>query len=512
MPKKPAISPHVSVYGPVALEREVQTDRQARWDEETLIWGDADDLPLRILNAVNKSPTTMGCLDATEAFISGSGFTDEGLMNMVVDKDGTTLWELHCQLAQSMTYLESFGVNFKFDQKGRITNSYHQGPECLRFVKSKTKKIETIKHNPYFGTAEYKIDFTTCYPVFDISKVEEQVQTALETGEYGGQMYFWGTTRPPYKFYPIPKYWTGEKWIYVDAGIQEFHKENMDNGFFQSVLFNIIGDPNQKSRNPKYMKLETQTDGSTKRVPDKTIGEELDDQMSKKFAGTKKAGGAMVFWSQNADSSVKITAFPVNAQFDVLAGTFQDAIKGICIATKVDPILLALQGNGLINSGDSARAVIEYMQSKVVRHQKVLENFYNTIMLPNLQTKTQAKVVIKNYSPISLSVTVEDKFWEVFSDAEKKEYVKKNVPGAQEIIKDPPQVVDPQTGEPLTPEETQLSEGLSKLSMIEIVRIQGIVNRFRKGLLTIDVAKQLIKAKGLTDLEINTWLGVEPTE
>jgi len=506
--KKASISPTPTAFGgtPSALERTQSTDRQVRFDENTIIWGDRDDLPLRIMDAVNSSPTTTSCLNTLENFIAGSGFEDPELMKMVIDKEGTTLWDFHLQIVPYMTLLESFAVNFKFDRKGRITSSYVVGAESCRFVKPIGKKIFSIKHNPYFGTAEYKAELTTEYPVFDIASIKEQVNILDEN--FNGQMYFFGTVRPPYKFYSVPKYWSGEKWIYVDAGIQQFHKENMDNGFFQSTLINIIGDPNQKSKNPAYMKSVTQTDGTTKLVPGKTIGEEFNDQMTKTFSGSRKAGTAMVLWSLNEQQAPKITAFPVNSQFDVLAGTYNDAIKGICTATGVDPILLSIQNNGLANAGDSVKAVIEYTQSKVKRQQSILENFYNTVMLPNLQVKTDSRVKIMNYVPITTSVTVEDKFWDVLSDQEKKDFVKQNVAGMAKIIKEPEIVVDEETGEPLTPTETQLNESISKLSGMDIIRMQAIARKFAKGEITLEQAKLLLKSKGLSDIDVNTWLGI----
>lgn len=506
--KKASISPNPVAYGgtPSALERTQSTDRQIRWDENTIIWGDRDDLPMRIMDAVNSSPTTTSCLSTRENFIAGSGFEDEELMKMPVDKDGTTFWEFHLQLVPYMALLESFAVNFKFDRKGRISNSYAVGAETCRFVKPQGKKIFSIKQNPYFGTQEYKAELTTEYPVFDMSTIKEVVNIADDN--FPGQIYFFGTVRPPYKFYAVPKYWSGEKWIYVDAGIQQFHKENMDNGFFQSTLINVIGDPNQKTKNPKYAKEITQTDGTKKKVFETTIAEEFNDQMAKTFSGARKAGTAMVLWSLNKDQAVNVQAFPVNSQFDVLAGTYQDAIRGICTATEIDPILLTVQNNGLSNAGDSVKAIIEYTQSKVKRQQTILENFYNTIMLPNLQTKTEARVKLRNYVPITTSVTVEDKFWDVLSDAEKKEFVKMNVAGMATAIKEPQVVVDDETGEPLTPTETQLNESISKLSGLDIIRMQAIARKYDKGEITLEQAKLLLKAKGLTDVDVNTWLGI----
>ena len=235
--------------------------------------------------------------------------------------------------------------------------------------------------------------------------------------------------------------------------------------------------------------------------------------MSANFSGVSKAGKALVLWSLNSDQAVKVSSFPVTNQFDVLSGTFTDAIKGICIATGVDPILLAIQGGGLVNSGDSTRAVIEYMQAKSIKSQRVLENFYNTVMIPNLQVKTEARVQIKQYSPIDTAITVEDKFWDVLTDNEKKDFVKKNIPGMADIIAEVTTLVDPETGEELTPEETQLNDNLTNLTGRQQIQLNRISRQFNKGEITFEQAAQLLKQGfGFDDADVNIWLGVTPTE
>lgn len=512
MPRKQSVSPSIKIYGPVALSRDIAVDRQVKWDEQTIKWGPADDLPLRIMDAVNKSQTATSCLDTLEAFMGGSGFTDEGLMSHPIDEKGTTLWDFHCQTIPYLAKLEAHSVNFKFDHNGKITNAFVTGTESCRFVRpiGKSKNIGFIKFNPYFGTAEDNKDFTSVFPVFDIEKVIEQVKNIDD--EYNGQMYFFGTVRPPYKFYPVPKYWSGEEWIYVDAGIKTFHKTNMENGFFQSTLINMIGNPNQPSSNPKYMTEVTGTDTTKRKKSTVTVGQEFDEQMSSAFSGVRKAGTAMVLWSLNKDQAVNIQGFPVTANFDLLAGTYNDAIKGICTATGIDPILLTIQNNGLANAGDSVRAVIEYTQSKVSRQQKYLENFYNKTMLPNMQKSVKQEVKIKNYSPIATSVVVDDKYWNVLSDVEKKDFVKQNIKGMSEVIKEPEIIIDENTGEPITPAETLLNEAISKMSGIDVIRIRSIGRQYDKGELTFEQARLLLKGRGLSDADVNTWLGVEAPE
>ena len=514
MPKKVYISPSPKAYSfnAEALRREQVTDDQVRWDENTIKWGPDDALPLRIMDAVNRSPTTTACLDKIENFIAGAGFTDEELGKMVIDADGTTFWEFHLQLVKYLTLLESFSVNFKFNQKGKITLSYVVGPETVRFVRFTGTKVKFLKQNPYFGTQEYDANLTTVYPVFDPNSVKEEIQKMEDPRSYNGQMYFYGNVKPQYKFYSVPKFWSGEKWIYVDGEIQQFHKSNLQNGFFQSTLINVIGDPNQKSKNPKYQKEVLGSDGTTKRLEStKTVGEEFNDQMNEIFSGSRKAGTAMVLWSKSQDESVKLSSFPTSSNFDILSGTFTDAMRGITTATGVPAILANLpqQTSSLGSDGNSIKAAIDLMHSNVQRAQMVLENFYNSVMFQNMEKGPKVEAKIRPYIPISTQVVVEDKFWEVLSDTEKKEFVKKNVQGMQEVIKDK-QIVDEETGEPLTPQEVQVNDKITDLTGRQLQQLNRITRQFSRGEISFEQAKLLLKnGFKFTDLDVNTWLGVE---
>lgn len=257
--KKTQISPNPTAFSrngkqpQAAVKREISTRSQINTLENTLIYGEDDALPLRIAKLANESPATMACLKTISKYIKGSGFSDPNLMRLKVDKNGTTLWQFHTMLCDMLPLFTGFAVNFKFDGTGGITNSYVLSFESVRLCKpDDTGYIGTIKYNPYFGTQEYKKEFTTEYHVFDRQQVINQMQN--EGTDFKGQVYYYGRTSPVYRFYPVPDYWSAKNWIQIDAKIQEFHNQNLENGFFQSVLMNVIGDPSLQSKNPKYQK------------------------------------------------------------------------------------------------------------------------------------------------------------------------------------------------------------------------------------------------------------------
>lgn len=511
-----------SIGTPEAIERSIATDSQVRFDTQTIRWGEDDDaLPLRILQAINQSPVTTSCLGKVADYIQGSGFGDPGVSKIIIDKDGTTLGELHNQLSDYMAKLEGFSVRFTYDLEGRITNCFVMPLESCRFVRPEarhSKKISQIKYNPYWGTSQWHPDFTETYNVFEPSQEKRYAELngmdADVKSKYLGQVYFYGNPRAPYKFYPVPKFWSGSHWIYVDAQVQTFMKKLLDNGFFQSTLITMVGDPTQPSKNPKYQKqvkgddntTRTQWDGKT------TVGKEFEHMMQSSFAGADKAGKAMVLWAQNKDTSPTIQPFPVNANFDNISGTITNAIRGITIACEVPAILANLpqQTSSLGSDGESIRASIELMHARVREPQQALETFYNQILLPNLQERTTARVKIINHVPLSNQVQVPDKVWEWMNDEEKADFVRANVP-AVKVIRTPAVPATTPTPGATQPTQATVNEAIKGLKKSEINRMKSISNDVEKGRLTYDQAKQMLLSYGLDEEQIKAWL-TEPEE
>jgi hypothetical protein len=528
------ISPSPVFFGPKkedpqSLKREISTQSQKDGFEDIILYGPDNALPLRIAQAVEESPAASSCVDTISKFIKGSGFSDKDLMKVAVDTNGTTLWDLHCALADSLALFWGFAVNFKFNRNGKITNAYQTSFESCRFKEpgEKSPYITHIKYNPYYGTSEYRREFTKEYPVYNQKEAVTQISglKEKEIKDWAGQIYYYGKTSPLSRFYPKPRYWSAKEAIQADHKLQEFHNEELDNGFFQSVLLNVIGDPNKMSNNPRTMKEEIQSDGTTiKLVPTKTVGEEFNDMMSGSFSGSKKAGTAMVLWSLNSDTAVKVSEFPNGINGDRIIATQDSITKTITIAFQVPSILANIsEGVSLGSGGSEIQKAIELMQSRTVEWREILQNFYNNILLPNLEKKPNKQVEIQNYTPISEPVEIDDKIWEFLNEAEKVAFIKKNMPEIEIIRTDP---ADPETGEPVTtqpaPSEQAApapNDALRNLNLAEINKVQKIVSRYNLSLtdpsntkaLTYEQAKQFLLSYGFTEEQSNAWL-VKPEE
>lgn len=522
--KKTVVSPNPTAFrvSPDALKREATTLSQRDYLENTIKYGADNAFPLRLAKAVEDSPATSACIRTISRFIKGAAFSDPDLMKIKVNKT-QTLWDLHSVLSKSLALFEGLGLNFKYNFGNKISGVFDMSFESLRFVKPDddlATEINQIKYNPYYGTVEYQEKYTKTYDIYNPDSVKEQFKR--DGTNYKGQVYYYGTTSPLHRFYPFPTYYSAKDWIEADAKFQQFMNQELENGFFQSVILNMIGDPNQASDNPKYQKEVTGEDGVKRLESTKTVGEEFNDQMSKTFSGSKKAGTAMVFWANNKDNSPKVEAFPGEILSDRLTAQQDLTTKNITIATGVMAILANIsEGVSLGSGGSEMQKAVEIMQSNTVDFRVLLEQLYNEVILPNLDVEGQEislegrKVQIVNYNPISKPVEINEKVWEWMNDQEKADFIKKNMPDIT-LFRTSMSV---QTAIPGTEQQQALpqqapNEALKNLNIQQITRIQKIVAKYILGLtepqntnsLSYEQARVILSGYGLTDIEIQAFL------
>jgi hypothetical protein len=515
-------SPNISVFplgeSPQAIKTELVIQNQVRADEKTLIWGIDDALPLHILNAIAESPTATNCVGKIETYTRGNGFSDPGLMEMVINEDGDTLWDLHCAICQYYSQLDGFTTNFKYNVKGRIAAVHNMATDSARLAaEPETNKICGVKYNPYFGTREYQARFTTSYNLFNLERVKAEYDTM--GNDYLGQVYFHGTKRTLYKHYPVPKFWSGKKWIYSDAKFATYVEKLLDNGFFESVLMKVIGDPNKMSQHPDAMATVTENGVTTKKSV-KTEGQMFNEMMGKNFSGVDKAGKVMALWSLNKDQSVTLEPFPTNVNPDLISGTLMEGIRMISISTDVPAILANLPNSlsSLASGGDAVSNAVDYMQSGTAWRRSTLENFYNNILLKNWAEKTSAKVKINQFSPVKTQVSVDDKYWEFMNEAEKIKFIQDNEPDIT-LIRTPiaeqntiPATTDEKGNVIQAPTVPKVDEILKGLKVQEINRILSVVKKVGAGTLLPDQAKLLLSGYGLNEEQINAFLNPQPVE
>lgn len=403
------------------LRQPAQTQQLEHTGDKYLRYGSNDSFPLKLAKSIQDSVTASSCLNSFSKFVRGAGFSDADLKKMIVNRQGETLWDVHNKVSQAYSSFRGFAICVKYNALADIVEFYNVPFQYCRLGEPDAEGfISKIHYNPFFGTGEERTDQTVCYDVFNPDKTV--VLSQIQQKGYKGQILYFGETTPLSPFYPMPVFASAMNWMMIEAAIALFHKENLDNGFFQSVILRIIGDPNAESTHPDDQEWDEENE-RFKSI--KTMGERFNIEMQK-FSGAERVGNIMVQWGQSKDEWPDVITFPTNANQELFTGLSSEAIDKICLAFNMPAILANVQkGASLGGDGNLIRVSVKLMQSRVKDDQINLQNTYEKI-LRNMVKPYTNEVVILNYNPYQELEPIDKNIWDALSTDEKRKYIKEN--------------------------------------------------------------------------------------
>src|SRR5687767_12065918 len=208
-----------------------------------------------------------------------------------------------------------------FDATGKITEWEVLPFENCRLGRPDDRGyISKVLYNPYFGTSDYttanKKD-TIYYDTYNPGAVKTQM--AVDKDMYRGQVLFVGTTTALSRFYPMPEAHSAVKWMKTEAGVADYHEDNINNGMLQPFMLLMRGNPNEPSKNPEYESVPVEQR--------KTRGQEFDEVVSNNFMGAKRIGNMWVQWVDSVDEKPETLAFPTNNSGDYFITLDNQATK-----------------------------------------------------------------------------------------------------------------------------------------------------------------------------------------
>lgn len=387
-------------------------------NDKYLYYGATDDFPLQWAATIQNSPSASSCLSTIRDFLEGFGFSDTDLEKKPVNSLGETLFQIHQQTVASFSEFEGFYWLLKYSATGQITEWEVLPFESCRLGRpDDSGYISKIHYNPYFGTVEYNQQDkkqTIVYDVYNPNAVRDQI---LAQGDgFKGQVFFYGTTTATSPYYPKPEAHVANKWMKIEAGISDYHEDNINNGFLQPFMLGMIGDPNQPSTNPDYQDYNGGNPA--------TVAQEFDDVISQNFMGAKRVGNMWVNWFGNKDEVPVPIQMPANNNGDLFITLDNQSTKKITIAWKVPSILANIhEGVSLGGDGNTVRVAVKLMQQRVIKKQRILTDNYSKILkLMNINVE----VVIVPYNPYPELEVIDDKIWNEMSSEERRKWIQDN--------------------------------------------------------------------------------------
>lgn len=400
-----------------------------------------DNFPLVWHQAISESPSGTSCVSTIQDFLEGEGFDPTELENIVVNSKGETLFQIHQKVSKDFGEYEGFYFLLRYNRLGNVTEWEVLPFENCRLGKPDDKGyISKIHYNPFFGTADYKQNKdTTCYDVFNPKAVTAQI--ARDGDSFKGQVFFYGTTNALSRFYPMPEGHSAMKWLKVEAGVADYHEDNINNGFLQPFMLLMKGDPNAPVNNP---------DSESSERP-QTQAELFDEIVSANFMGAKRVGNMFVHWVTSAEEAPTVLNFPSNNSGDQFITLDTQATKKITVAFKVPAILANInEGVSLGGDGNMIRVAVKLMQQRVKPMQRIMTDSYEKI-LKLMKPGYNDSVKITPYNPYPELEILDDKIWDEMTTDERRDWIEANT----DIV-----LIDVPTQNPASPTVPRVSNAI----------------------------------------------------
>lgn len=394
-----------------------------------------DAFPIEWHKAISESPSAQSCVSTVSDFLEGFGFSDTDLENLKVNRQGQSFFQIHQDTCKSLAEFEGFYWHFMFDLAGRIAEIRVLPFECCRLGKPDSNGIiSKIYYNPFFGTGEYKSNAkndTVIYHTFNPGSVREQI--SQQQDKFKGQVLFVGTTTATSRFYPFPEAYSAIKWMKSEAGISDYHEDNINNGLLQPYILVMKGDPNAPVNNPE--------EGSTEEPM--TAEEQFQEVVSKNFQGSDRVGNLMVKWVniRDGEETPEVIPLPSNANGDFFLAVDNQATKKITVAFKVQAILANInEGVSLGGDGNAVRVAVKLQQQRVIKKQRILTDTYSTVLKLFTTPYTQP-ITIVPYNPYPELEVIDPQIWAALSEEEKRKWIQDHT--EIELIEEAEPIVTP---------------------------------------------------------------------
>lgn len=395
--------------------------------------------------------------------------------------------------AECFAEFGGFYWNVIYNRNGQITEIYLLPFEnCRMGIPDDSGFISQILYNPFFGTPEYtgKHDkYTKYYDVFNPAGVSAQ-QERQGPEKYKGQVFFFGTTSPLSRFYPINEAYSCKKWMKAEAGIADYYSDKIDHGFLNEFMLIMKGNPNEPSTNPDY--ANTHGEGQPA-----TIAEEFDEVIATNFMTRGEKNNLMVHWVNNPEEAPTTLPFPTNGSTDLFVTIDNQATKKITVAWKVPGVLANIhEGVSLGGDANQIRVAVKLMQTRSKPKQRLLTDNYSKV-LALMQKPYKEPITITPWNPYPELEVIADTIWEAMTVEERRKWIQDNteielIEGDEEALVDNPATVTRPTNKiPLA-----FPENVSKIvkKTLDYIDKMGVKCSGKGGL---DVANQIVKNENM---------------
>jgi hypothetical protein len=337
-------------------------------------YGIQDDLPNKIVEAVNDSGTARACAGVRQRFIYGHGVPLE-ISKMMVNPS-QTLDQLVDSAAAQTSYMEGFCFQVLYDNAG-LVRYVHSVP-----VQHVRRRYDGgFLYDPSYGDEQFTLYNrgrmnAARVPEFGTAVTADQRRQLAKSqiekyGKQLGEFLFVYTpgVGPFYDQYPIPSYFSGIDDIRADAALSRLELRNITNGFNTGLI--IQTGPINNSLVGEDGKTDLQRFHS-----------DLDN-----FTGEDAAAILHIAASTDGDRAM-ISRVDVDKLMDATENSTERLAKKICRHMQTPPVLIGIETPGRLGSSQELVNMMKLFDLGISKWRQQIEDAICKI-LPELEGKVK---------------------------------------------------------------------------------------------------------------------------
>lgn len=249
-----AINPFIETSIPTSDEKEIR-------GQHFISWGSDNKYPFYLYDLYKDVSTLHSIIDGFVDYIKGSSITSN--TSLLTDDE---MFDLIGDVALSYVIYGGFAINVVRNKAGQIFKIESMD---FRNIRS-NRKNDVLYYSEDFNCKSYGRGKYIAYPKFGKDDIKN-----------GNSIFYFKNNK--YQTYPVPMWNAAIKSCEIEKGIDEYHLNNINNGFMSSVIVNLCNG-----------------------IPDDKIKEEIERNFNEKFCGKENAGRMVIAYSDDKDHSVSI--------------------------------------------------------------------------------------------------------------------------------------------------------------------------------------------------------------
>lgn len=338
--------------------------------DKIINYGTGNNYPNDLVKYVMASPIATACVETHAKFLMGDGLmitTKEGNQSEFTQK----LYRLFndsffSRLCYDMAYFEAFATIQKYDLNANLDSIKNQDFSTVRLgVPDDNFEITYAMLSSSWQQKNKKKEFTPVridlFNDIEVKKTIENFGTDVDAFQkWNGTLAYIRRYKPSQTYYSQPKYAAAYRWIYIDAMIQDFHANNMDNSFAPAFILYVPFKLDGKDENGKDKK------------------ESLREYVTERLTGADNGGKFAIIDGATKDASIQIVPFNQSTNHEMYI-TLQNLVReNITTAFQVPPPLAGIQVAGKLGNAQEIADYTLYYQNTVIKpDQNMIVAFLN---------------------------------------------------------------------------------------------------------------------------------------